>query len=78
MAKCKCCGAEIPPDVVKEILRETLSAAGSVKTAKKTASSRANAAKATEAAKLNYTTDRRKEAAKKAWEKRRANAAVVK
>ena len=37
-----------------------------------------NFQKAIEAAKLNYTTDRRKEAAKKAWEKRRANAAVVK
>lgn len=74
MAKCKCCGAEIPPEVVKEILREAFSAAGSVKTAKKAASSRANAVLATEAARENYTTDRRKEAARKAWEKRRAKA----
>ena len=78
MAKCKCCGAEIPPAVVKEILREALSATGSIKTAKKSASSSKNFQKAIEAAKENYTPDRRKEAAKKAWEKRRANAAVVK
>lgn len=70
MAKCKCCGAEIPPEVVKEILREALSAAGSVKTEKKSAASRANAAKAN----ANYTPEKRKEAARKAWETRRANA----
>ena len=68
----------LPPDVVKEILREALSATGSIKTAKKSASSSKNFQKAIEAAKENYTTDRRKEAAKKAWEKRRVNASVVK
>lgn len=68
MAKCPCCGKEIPPEVVKEILRETLAKAGSVKTAKKAAASRANAAKAN----ANYTPEKRKEAARKAWERRRA------
>lgn len=72
MANCPYCGNEIPSEVVKEILREILAKAGSVKTAKKTASSRINAAKATAANLEKYTTDRRKEAAKRAWETRRA------
>lgn len=71
MANCPCCGKEIPPAVVKEILRETLSKAGSVKTAKKAASSSANIRKANE----NYTTEKRKAAARKAWERRRAKEA---
>lgn len=68
MANCPCCGKEIPPEVVKEILRETLSKAGSVKTAKKSAAGNANMAKLN----ASYTTEQRKAAAKKAWERRRA------
>ena len=71
MANCPCCGNEIPPEVVKEILRETLAKAGSVKTAKKAASSSANIKKAN----AGYTTEKRKAAARKAWERRRAKKA---
>ena len=71
MANCPCCGNEIPPEVVKEILRETLSKAGSVKTAKKSAAGSANMAKLN----AGYTTEQRKAAARKAWEKRRAKEA---
>ena len=68
MANCPWCGKEIPPEVVKEILRETLAKAGSVKTEKKTVAQKANMAKLN----ANYTTEQRKAAAKKAWERRRA------
>ena len=54
--------------VVKEILRETLSKAGSVKTEKKTVAQKANMAKLN----VSYTTEQRKAAAKKAWERRKA------
>jgi hypothetical protein len=68
MANCPCCGEKIPPEVVKEILRETLSKAGSVKTEKKTVAQKANMAKLN----AGYTTEQRKSAAKKAWERRKA------
>lgn len=69
---CPRCGSALPESVIKQVLSEHLKKAGSTKTAKKAASSARNAMKALEAQKIKYTPEKRREAAKKAWEKRRS------
>ena len=57
---CPCCGKDIT-DAVKEILRKNCSAAGSAKTARKTAAQKKNMAKLNAA----YTPEKRAAAAQK-------------
>ena len=68
---CPRCGKVLPESVIKQIISESAGHAGRKKTAKKSASSAKNAVKAREIANANYTPEKRREAAKKAWETKR-------
>ena len=66
--KCPHCGKEIPVEVLA-------SALGQIQTEKRNAARRANIEKGRAAAAKTYTPERRAEAARKAWEKRRKSLA---
>ena len=68
---CPHCGEPLPESVIEQIISESAGHAGRKKTAKKSASSAQNAIKALEAQKIKYTPEKRREAAKKAWETKR-------
>lgn len=68
---CPICGNPLPESVIRQIISESAGHAGRKKTAKKSASSARNAVKAYQAANANYTPEKRREAAKKAWETKR-------
>lgn len=69
--KCPHCGKDLPEEVIREVLQENASKAGSTITAKKSSASRINAVKALEGQREKYTEEKRKEAARKGWEKRK-------
>lgn len=72
--KCPHCNNDLPEEVIREIVQEHYTKrVGGATSEKKATSSRINAVKALEGQREKYTAEKRKEAARKAWEKRRAN-----
>lgn len=70
--KCPHCGKDLPAETLREVIQEHYTKrVGGATSAKKANSSRINAVKALEGQKAKYTSEKRKEAARKAWEKRR-------
>lgn len=75
--KCPHCGKGLPEETIREVIQEHYTKrVGGVSTEKKAAASRINAVKALEGQRSKYTAEKRKEAARKAWEKRRTNQVV--
>lgn len=70
--KCPNCGKDLPEETIREVIHEHYTKkVGGATSAKKAASSAKNAIKALEAQKTKYTPEKRREAAKKAWETKR-------